>query len=163
MRIVTESVAQTLALGQRLGHAARPGQVLALRGPLGAGKTHLVRGLALGALVADPDLVSSPTYVLLNIYAADPAVAGSKPVFHLDAYRTAGAEGFAAVGFDELLTEEGIIALEWPERVEDLLPADHLEIAIEVEGAEMRIFTLRATGPESQALLARLETPNAER
>jgi tRNA threonylcarbamoyladenosine biosynthesis protein TsaE len=156
MRFVSHSVDETMAFGERIGRLAPPGQVIALVGTLGAGKTHLVRGIALGAKVADAALVSSPTYVLLNIYSADPAIAGSKPVYHLDAYRTAGAEGFAAVGFEELLTQEGIVALEWADRVVELLPTDHLRIEIVTEDDTTRIFTLTASGGESNALLERL-------
>ncbi len=156
MQITSTSIEQTLDLGRRIGRTARPGQVIALNGTLGAGKTHLVRGIALGAQVADPDLVSSPTYVLLNIYPPNPAVPESKPVYHLDAYRTVGVDGFAAVGFEELLTEEGIVALEWADRVPELLPPDYLQIQIEADDETTRIFTLTATGPESHALLDRL-------
>ena len=156
MQIVSHSVAQTLELGRNIGRASQPGQMLALVGTLGAGKTHLVRGIAEGARVADPDLVSSPTYVILNIYPADPAVAGSKPVYHLDAYRTTGAAGFAAVGFDELLTEEGIVALEWADRVPELLPDDYLQITIDAPDENTRVFTFSASGPQSQALLEQL-------
>jgi tRNA threonylcarbamoyladenosine biosynthesis protein TsaE len=158
MQIVSHSVDDTFALGRRMGRAAQPGQVLALVGPLGAGKTHLVRGIAEGARVADPDLVSSPTYVILNIYPANPALSGSKPVYHLDAYRTTGADGFAAVGFDELLAEEGIVALEWADRVPDLLPPDYLQIAVDAPDEATRVFTCTATGPQSRALLKTLES-----
>src|SRR5438309_945802 len=101
--LTTRSVEETLALGERLGRLAAPGLCIALHGMLGAGKTHLVRGLARGAAVADEGLVSSPTYVLLNVYPAARGVAGSKTVFHLDAYRVAGEEDLAAVGFQEML------------------------------------------------------------
>ena len=83
MLLTTHSIPETLALGRLLGRLAPPNTFIALDGQLGAGKTHLTRGIAEGAAVEDPSLVSSPTYVLLNIYQ------GPKPVFHLDAYRLA--------------------------------------------------------------------------
>jgi tRNA threonylcarbamoyladenosine biosynthesis protein TsaE len=157
MQIASHSIAETLELGRRLGSAAQRGQVMALSGSLGAGKTHLVRGIAAGAQVADQGLVSSPTYVLLNIYPADPANPHSKPVYHLDAYRISNADSFAAVGFDELLLEEGIVALEWAERVPELLPEDHLRIDISRVDVNTRIFNLIATGPQSEALLLQFQ------
>src|SRR5438552_2414208 len=96
-QITTTSIDQTLALGHLLGQLAPPNSFLALDGQLGAGKTHLTRGIAIGANVDDPTLVSSPTYVLLNIYS------GPKPVYHLDAYRLTSAADFQTVGLDELL------------------------------------------------------------
>jgi len=156
MIVMSTSVEETLALGRRLGRLAAPGQCLALSGPLGAGKTHLVRGLAAGAQVLDPDLASSPTFVLLNIYAEDPANPDSKAVFHLDAYRAHGPADFEAVGFDELLHERAIIAVEWPERIPGILPADHLLITIDPQDESTREFTLQASGPRSQALLTAL-------
>src|SRR5690348_2230878 len=113
MKITTHSTAQTLALGRALGKLAPTPLCIALNGQLGAGKTHLVRGIAAGAQVADPNLVSSPTYVLLNIYPAAPANPHSKTVFHLDAYRTHSLADFEAVGLDELLEQPAITVIEW--------------------------------------------------
>jgi tRNA threonylcarbamoyladenosine biosynthesis protein TsaE len=148
MQIVSTSVEQTMALGQLLGQLAPAGACIALHGHLGAGKTHLTRGIALGAAVDDPTLVSSPTYVLLNIYP------GPRPVFHMDAYRVASEEDFAAVGFEELLQSNGIAVVEWAEKVAAFLPADRLEIVMEAgEGEEERLLTLSATGRESERWL----------
>ncbi len=151
MQILTTSVDQTLRLGSLLGRLAPPRTLLALRGHLGAGKTHLARGIALGAAIDDPDLVSSPTYVLLNIYP------GPKPVYHLDAYRIASPEDFAAVGFDDLLHSDGLIVIEWPERITDLLPPDHLQITLQSQdNPNHRTLTFHPTGPISQSLTHQL-------
>jgi tRNA threonylcarbamoyladenosine biosynthesis protein TsaE len=144
MQILSKSVAQTLALGQLLGQLAPPNACIALHGHLGTGKTHLTRGIAVGAAVDDPTLVSSPTYVLLSIYP------GPKPVFHMDAYRIASEEDFAAVGFEELLQAGGIAVVEWAEKVAPFLPTDRLEMSMEAgEGEQERSLTLTATGPAS--------------
>jgi len=162
MTLTTHTIEQTLELGRAIGQLAPATAVtcVALDGPLGAGKTHLARGIAEGAAVDDPTLVSSPTYVLLNIYA------GPKPVFHLDAYRIASSEDFAAIGFEEILAGEsptaaagGIVVVEWATKIADLLPADRLEIAIEHAGeaeALERIFAITATGPASRSVLESL-------
>src|SRR6202000_3343007 len=110
LQLRTTSVKETLAFGELLGKSAPPNTCVALHGNLGAGKTHLTRGIAVGAGVEDPSLVSSPTYVLLNIYR-ESANAGAKPVFHMEAYRITSEEDFEVVGFDELLAAGGIVVV----------------------------------------------------
>jgi tRNA threonylcarbamoyladenosine biosynthesis protein TsaE len=147
MPVVTRTVEETFALGRALGRLAPPGTCVALEGQLGAGKTHLTHGIAQGAGVDDPTLVSSPTYVLLNVYA------GPKPVFHLDAYRVTSEEDFAAVGFEELLAGRGVVVVEWPSRIAALLPADRLVVTIEPGEEEgERVWQVEGTGPESRRL-----------
>jgi tRNA threonylcarbamoyladenosine biosynthesis protein TsaE len=148
--ILTTSVDQTLSLGVLIGRLAAPppaNTCIVLDGNLGAGKTHLTRGIALGALVDDPSLVCSPTYVLLNIYQ------GPKPVYHLDAYRVATEDDFEVVGFDELLKAGGLIVVEWAARIPQLLPAQRLGIAIHPqEHEEHRLFEFTATGAACEKL-----------
>ena len=166
MKIVSNSTAATIEFGRQLGALAQPGQCIALHGPLGAGKTHLVRGIASGAQVADPEIVSSPTYVLLNIYPADPANPHSKTVYHLDAYRTHGAEDFAALDLGDFLSATddaskeapGIVVIEWAARIGPLLPADHLAITLEPADDTTRELAISASGPASQLLVAKLLT-----
>jgi tRNA threonylcarbamoyladenosine biosynthesis protein TsaE len=131
MTIITHSAEETLSLGRligRLAPAPPATTVIALDGSLGAGKTQLTRGIAEGAGVDDPSLISSPTYVLLNIYS------GPKPVYHLDAYRISSPADFEAVGFEEFLSAGGIVVIEWASKVQELLPEDHIHIAINHEG-----------------------------
>ena len=158
MTITTRFVEETYALGQRLGAAAAPGMVIALEGQLGAGKTRLVRGIAQGARVADPDLVSSPTYVLLNIYPRNPLDPASKTVYHLDGYRTAGSEEFESLGFEEWLSEPAIIVIEWPSRLGGLLPSDHLGIHIDVLDENTRAIRLIPHGPKASELLTAMRS-----
>ena len=144
MIIESHSVEETLRIGQRLGElASRSSSVvcIALDGPLGAGKTHLTRGIAQGAGVADLSLVCSPTYVLLNIYEAGEGGEGEESggrggsrgrrVYHFDAYRVGGSQEFEELGFEEILAGPAIVVVEWASRVADLMPADTLWITIE--------------------------------
>jgi tRNA threonylcarbamoyladenosine biosynthesis protein TsaE len=167
MEFESTNVEMTLAIGRRLGALVASGTCILVHGPLGAGKTHLARGIAEGARVADLSLVSSPTYVFMNVYLANPADRTSKTVYHLDAYRARGAEDFDAIDLDELLeaspfsvpSEEadagGVVVIEWPERIADLLPEDRLEVFIEPLDEASRRLELRATGPRSAAVLER--------
>ncbi len=153
---VSRSPEQTHELGRRIGALARAGQCIALDGQLGSGKTQLVRGIAEGARVADLSLVCSPTYVLLNIYEADPADNASKSICHLDAYRLQGGGDIEAIGFADLLDERAITVIEWASRVADVLPEDHLQIDLELLDPLSRRLTFCANGERSREMLASL-------
>lgn len=108
----------TQALGERLGRDAAAGTVIALCGGLGAGKTHLTKGIAAGA-GADGNLVSSPTFSLVQEYPG-----GRLPVFHFDFYRMNSAEEILAIGWDEYLEAGGLCVVEWADLYPQLLPPD---------------------------------------
>ena len=150
--LTSDSVDGTRAIGRQLGQALTCGQVVALVGPLGAGKTTLVKGLAEGANVLRPREVNSPTFVLINEYETEPQRGGLR-LFHVDAYRLHGGDDLDALGFDELCTE-GAVLIEWADRVEDILPDDVLTIRLEPVGDIQRRLTCFATGAQSQQLLA---------
>jgi tRNA threonylcarbamoyladenosine biosynthesis protein TsaE len=126
---LSESVEQTEAIAAELARTLAGGACVALSGELGAGKTQFVRGLVRG-LGGNPRAVASPTFVLLNVYPATPPAA-RLTVYHLDAYRVHGPDDFEAIGFTELLDQGGVVVVEWPERVEDLLPPDCVRVRIE--------------------------------
>ncbi|MDX1419514.1 MAG: tRNA (adenosine(37)-N6)-threonylcarbamoyltransferase complex ATPase subunit type 1 TsaE [Rubricoccaceae bacterium] len=129
----TASPVETLALGERLAAHLRPGDVLALYGDLGAGKTHLAKGLARG-LGADAEDVSSPTFTLVNEYATDP------PLYHLDVYRIERLHELEEIGVEEILWGEGVCVVEWPERMEPLLPAHTLRVRLlHLDGDRRRV------------------------
>jgi tRNA threonylcarbamoyladenosine biosynthesis protein TsaE len=138
----SHSVAQTEAVAAQLAKTLVGGECIALDGPLGAGKTQFVRGLA-AALGADPRAVSSPTFVLLNIYRG-----GRIPLFHLDAYRVAGGEDFESIGFSELLEQNGVVVVEWASRVGKILPASRINVSIEVMGKSDRLITIGDGGDQ---------------
>ena len=132
-------LAATEAFGRRLGELLFPGAVVALVGQLGAGKTHLTRAVAEGLGVRNPAAVTSPTFVLIQEYAA------RLPIYHFDAYRLSGPREFAELGVDEYFRSDGVCLVEWADKVEVTLPTDHLRIAITIEGECRRQFTLTAT------------------
>ena len=152
---ITRSAAETQALGAALGAAVEPPLVIALRGNLGAGKTTFVQGLAVGLGIHSR--VASPTFVLANEYAGG----NSTRLVHVDTYRLGTAAGIeaAAMGLDELLEDEqAIVAIEWAERVADLLPSDHLLVELDY-GPQEDERTIRMTpmGERSQAVVRKLE------
>lgn len=133
----------TERLGRALGERLRPGQVLALCGELGAGKTCLVRGLAAGLGVEDADAVASPTYLLVLEHP------GRIPLRHADAYLPAKLEGFLAEGgADYLFDPASVVAIEWADRIAHLLPQDALwvRIAPDASGGRVAMFTRGRAG-----------------
>lgn len=119
LEIISRSPEQTRRVGMRLGTLLKPGDVVCLVGDLGAGKTTLVQGLAAGWGSLDP--VSSPTFVLLNVYRR----ADGQCLYHLDAYRISGAAEAEELDLDAYL-EKGPLVVEWAERIRPALPSDHL-------------------------------------
>src|SRR3982751_6862428 len=133
---VCHSVNQTEALAAEFAKSLKGGECIALHGEMGAGKTHFVRGLVRGLGGAERS-VSSPTYVLLNVYDT-----GRLKVFHLDAYRVSGSGDFESIGFSELLEQGGVVVIEWPERVEALLPATRIDVHITPRSKTSRIIRI---------------------
>ncbi len=133
-------LAGTLAFGRRLPELLFPDAVIALIGQLGAGKTHLVRAIAEGLGIADSRVVSSPTFVLIQEYAA------RLPIYHFDAYRLNTPAEFFDLGIHEYFEGNGVCLVEWADRVEQCLPAEHLWITIEVTGETSRRFYIEARG-----------------
>jgi tRNA threonylcarbamoyladenosine biosynthesis protein TsaE len=139
VRLTADSAEATREIGARLGRAARPGDVIALYGDLGAGKTCFVQGVAAGLGVAGP--VTSPTFVMVAEHA------GRLPLYHVDLYRTNGLEEIAGLGLDELLDGEGVTVVEWAEKAEALLPARTLRVRIRGAGEEPREIELEGLRP----------------
>jgi tRNA threonylcarbamoyladenosine biosynthesis protein TsaE len=125
----TES--DTMSLGAALAQLARPGDVLALHGPLGAGKTTLARGFISARTEIAEDVVS-PTFTLVQIYNADEDDLGA-PIWHFDLYRLKEAEEALELGWEEALSG-GISLVEWPDRLGALLPAARLDVVLSTTG-----------------------------
>lgn len=145
---MSHSTLHTERLGERIAALARPGDVVALWGELGAGKTVLARGIAVG-LGVDATEVTSPTFVILHEHEG-----GRMPLFHLDLYRLAGAQDLATTGWEECLDAGGLTVIEWPDRAGAQLPEDRLDIRLERIAESKRRVTLSATGARSRELLA---------
>ncbi len=146
----TSSPEQTRALGKGLGRSLAGGLTVALLGPLGAGKTQLVKGIAEGNGAADPSKVTSPTFTLINEYA------GRLTLFHIDAYRLKGSVELLALGFDELVRPDSAVVVEWADRVTAALPEDLLRIELTPTGKTQRRFDASASGRIAERCLERL-------
>ncbi|MBN1126223.1 MAG: tRNA (adenosine(37)-N6)-threonylcarbamoyltransferase complex ATPase subunit type 1 TsaE [Sedimentisphaerales bacterium] len=111
--IVTEGPQETIALGRPIGTALQGGEVFCVVGPLGSGKTHLIKGIAVGAGVPDDDLVNSPTFVLINEYVTKSGL----ELYHLDAYRLESIRQFEMLGFDDLCHLRSVVLIEWADKI----------------------------------------------
>jgi tRNA threonylcarbamoyladenosine biosynthesis protein TsaE len=141
--ITSTSVEQTIELGRKLGKQFQGGEIIALIGQLGTGKTHLIKGIALGLEVTNHDAVTSPTFTLINEYE------GRLPLYHIDAYRLDSASQLEAIGFDEICSPPMIVVVEWADRVQALIESYnpiwiHLEHRGETE-RQIKISNLPAT------------------
>lgn len=142
----TSAPRETRSLGRALGTHALPGTLVALIGPLGAGKTELAKGVAEGLGVTS--VVNSPTFVLMNEHV------GRLRLFHIDAYRLDDPEEAVAAGLFDERQAEGVAVVEWADRLGDRLPAERLELTLRPEpaGSDERRISWRATGAAHLAL-----------
>ncbi len=134
-RVRTKNDAETLAAGERFAHTLKAGDVVALDGDLGAGKTVFARGIAKGLGIMD--VIVSPTFTILREYE------GSMPLYHFDVYRIGDADELFDIGFSEYLDGDGISVVEWAEKVPGLLPARSVYVRIEKTGNNTREIIIK--------------------
>ena len=138
------------AFGRKLGERLFPGAVIALVGPLGAGKTFLVRAIAEGLAIPNSRVVSSPTFVLIQEYVA------RLPIYHFDTYRLRTVGQFVELGVHEYFAGDGVCLIEWADRVEEVLPKELLRITLAITGETSRQITVEARGQRYEELLRQL-------
>ena len=146
MDFFSRSPEQTRRVGSRLGGALQAGDVICLQGDLGAGKTTFVQGIAQGW--GSVDSVSSPTFILVNMYRR----ADQSQLFHMDAYRLESTPEAEELDLDSMLTQ-GALLIEWPERMNGLIPNERLWVNLEHIEEEEREVKFKATGKRYDELL----------
>lgn len=149
IQVVTYDAEQTRHLGEVIASVLQPGDIIWLRGELGAGKTTLAQGIARGLDVKEP--VLSPTFTLIREHR------GRFPFFHADAYRLEDAGQAADLGLQEYFERGGVFAIEWAEHIAEALPDERLEILLEGEADERRQVTITAHGERYTKRLQVLE------
>jgi tRNA threonylcarbamoyladenosine biosynthesis protein TsaE len=142
---------ETHHMGECLGESLSAGRLVALSGDLGAGKTCLVQGIARGLKVQNR-YITSPTFTIINEYK------GTVPVYHFDVYRLSGPQEMEDLGYEEYFYGEGVTLVEWAEKIEKILPEDHVKITLEHQGPEIRKLTFSACGKESRKILGRFRS-----
>ena len=141
IEIMTHSADETVALGRRIGASLKGGEVFALVGNLGTGKTHLIKGISLGLEAHDSDQVSSPTFVLVNEYFGRE---GLIHIYHIDAYRLETPAEFTALGFEEYCRPDSVVLIEWADKVRAVLEGlDSIELQLEHVSEHQRRICIR--------------------
>jgi tRNA threonylcarbamoyladenosine biosynthesis protein TsaE len=152
LELQSQSEAETIRWGRQIGERLVPGDLILLLAPFGAGKTHFAKGIAAG-LGADPDEVNSPSFVLINEYAAGPRHS-RMPIYHADLYRIESAHDLATVGLEDCIDGDGVCVIEWAERAASLLSRDRLVVQIAETGESSRCLRLIPYGSRYEHLVA---------
>ena len=143
----SSSVDQTRHLGAQLAAVLEPGDIVALQGDLGSGKTEFVRG-ACAALGVEPATVTSPTFTIVNEYAGRDV-----PIFHIDAYRLGSETEFYNLGYEDYFASDAIVFVEWPDRIAEILAGEAVtELAFEHLGGNSRRIDLRSLSSQIQSI-----------
>lgn len=134
MECLCKTVEETKNLGRKLGEILKPGDIVSLRGSLGAGKTVIAKGIAETFEINEP--IVSPTFTLLQEYN------GKYTLYHFDLYRLEGVEDFEMIGGDEILYSNGVSLIEWSEKIEAILPDDTIYVYITINDNQSRTIKI---------------------
>ena len=144
------STSETIQIGKSIGSLLLPGDVVALVGELGAGKTQFIKGLAAGVGIRKPTYVSSPSFTLINEYE------GKIPFYHIDLFRLETEKEAEDLGLEEYFQGIGITAIEWADKIPSLLPKEMLFIHIAYTGKNTRSLEIIGKGKRYEELIDRL-------
>ena len=147
MKIISNSVSNTIKIGKRVARVLKPGDIICLFGELGSGKTVLTKGIAAG-LGVDATHVISPSFVLIRQH-----LKGRFPLYHFDLYRLRDLGDIFGLGYEEYLYDKGIAVIEWAERLKKLLPQEYLKIKLSVKNDSRRELEFFAKGERYQEVL----------
>ncbi len=151
--IITNGERETIRLGEKIGEMLQVGDIVALFGGLGTGKTVLVKGIAKGLEVNNTDLVVSPTFIFVNTYQ------GRCLIYHFDLYRLENIYQVYQIGWYDFLEAKAVIIIEWADKIRSILPKQYLYIKLEIVSETERKFELISYGKKYKDLIKHL-TPN---
>lgn len=138
-QVLSKDPKETIAFAAQFARQLKKGDILLLKGDLGAGKTTFTKGLAQG-LGVTTDAVNSPTFILMNFYE------GKLPIYHFDFYRLTQDKELKTVEMDEYFYGDGVSVIEWPERLGEFVPKEYIQITLEHQGEHQRWLTFSAVG-----------------
>lgn len=149
---ISKNTSETVKFGKKLGRLLQKGDIIALCGQLGSGKTVLTKGIAEGLEVKESKCVNSPTFVILKEYK------GRVPLYHFDIYRLNGICEFSTVGYGEYFYGKGVSVIEWADKIMDTLPKERLLVNIAIVSENKRRINIKAYGKRYETLLKRCTT-----
>ncbi len=147
----TKSTLETIRIGKSIGSLLLPGDVVALVGELGTGKTQFIKGLAVGVGIGNPAYLSSPSFTLINEYE------GRVPFYHIDLFRLKEEKEAEELGLEEYFQGRGITAIEWADRIPSLLPKEVLWINIHYTGKNTRSLEITGKGKRYEQIIKGLK------
>lgn len=130
--MITNSASETILIAEKLARTLRPGDMIALSGDLGSGKTTFTKGIGKGLGVKDSKRINSPTFVLIKEYS------GKIPLYHLDLYRLDALKEIENLAVEEYIYGTGVTVIEWAEKIECLLPKKRISVRFKVKGDNKR-------------------------
>ncbi|NQT95892.1 MAG: tRNA (adenosine(37)-N6)-threonylcarbamoyltransferase complex ATPase subunit type 1 TsaE [Candidatus Omnitrophica bacterium] len=151
--MITKTTEETKRMGERLAKLFKGGEVIALSGELGSGKTTFTKGIARGLGVKDPEYVNSPSFVLIKEYK------GKLNLYHFDLYRLDNLGDIEYIGIQEYLDDNGVVVIEWAEKLQSLLPKEHIKISISIMGNNKRRLQAQGHGKEYENIVSRYLKP----
>ena len=149
-KIESHNVEETLKLGKRIGKLLRKRDVVALSGEFGSGKTTLIKGIAGGLGVKETRYVNSPSFVIVKEYK------GRLPVYHFDIHRLDKLSELDTVGYEDFFYGDGVVLIEWADKIKKLLPAEYLDIRLSLKDENSRFIELNGMGNNYQKLVSRI-------
>ena len=150
VKIISPTPHETERIGSLLGTVLIPGDIIALSGELGSGKTTLVRGLAQG-MGFSGDEVASPSFTLVNEYP------GPLPLFHIDLYRLGNERELHEIGYEEYISETGVVVIEWADRIPYAVPDESLWITLQYHSEEGREIVMQPSGDRYEKIIEELQ------
>lgn len=151
LKYLTNSDNETIALGERVGIQLTEGDIIALVGDLGSGKTWLAKGLALGLGVSPNIVITSPSFSLVNEYE------GRYPFYHMDLYRLEGFADIQSAGIDHYLNERGVVAIEWADRWPEIIPIQRIWVKLVIMNENQRQIILSGKHPHAKGIIESIE------
>ncbi|MEW5768253.1 MAG: tRNA (adenosine(37)-N6)-threonylcarbamoyltransferase complex ATPase subunit type 1 TsaE [bacterium] len=151
MEIITHSPEETRKLGEEIGKRLERGDIISLSGELGTGKTCFAQGIGRGLGITEG--IRSPTFIIINEYQ------GRLPLYHIDLYRLEGSSRIYELGYEEYLYGEGVCVIEWGEKINELLPPEHLSVNFTWMNDTQRQIQFFSSGKRFQGLLPQISLP----
>lgn len=143
MKYLSESDIETIDIGKRLGLILRGGDVVALSGPLGSGKTWFTKGIGLGFGIDPDEVISSPSFSLVNEYE------GRCLLYHMDLYRLDSLSDIISIGLDDYFNDQSVVVIEWAERSPEVLPFGYINVMIDILGDNKRSIDISSDNPDT--------------
>ncbi len=150
LMLISNNIEETINLGRIIGEGLNKGNIIALIGELGSGKTCITRGIARGMGISEEFHITSPTFTLINEYP------GRIPLYHLDVYRLSGSGDLEDLGYEEYFYGKGAIVIEWADKIKNIIPPDSIFVYLKYLGEKKREIKISYEGDNISEIIKRI-------